>query len=45
MKFKWMQVEQDDFDKIKQIFARDNLLTYPYFNEIVKTHTNAIASN
>ena len=42
-KFKWTKVEQDSFDKIKRIMARDNLLTYPYFNEIFEIHTNASA--
>ena len=42
-KFKWMQVEQDDFDIINQMVARDTLLTYPYFNEALKIHTNASA--
>ena len=28
-KFNWTQVEQDAFDKIKLIMARDTLLTYP----------------
>ena len=31
------------FDKIKCIVACDNLLTYLYFNETFKTHTNASA--
>ena len=39
-KFKWTQVEQDDFEKIKQITACDNLSTYPDFNETFKIHTN-----
>ena len=34
--FKWMEVEQDSFDKIKHIVARDALLTYPGFNETFK---------
>ena len=42
-KFKWAQVEQDAFDKIKRIMARNNLLTYPGFNETFKIHTNASA--
>ena len=37
------KTEQDYFDKIKQIVARDTLLTYPDFNETFKTHTDAIA--
>ena len=32
-KFKWTQVGQDAFDKINRIVERDNLLTYPDFNE------------
>ena len=31
--FKWTKIEQDDFDEIKRTMSRDNLLTYPYFNE------------
>ena len=37
-KFKRIQVEQDDFDKIKRILARDTLFSYPYFNETVNSH-------
>ena len=36
-----LQVEQDDFEKIKLIVARDTLLTYLNFHEIFKIHTNA----
>ena len=39
-KFKWTNVEQDDFGKVKQTVARDTLLTYPGFNETFKIHTN-----
>ena len=42
-KFKWTQVKQYAFDKIKRIVARDTLLTYPDFNETFKIHTNASA--
>ena len=31
-KFKWMNVEQDLFDKIKRIVDRDTLSTHPDFN-------------
>ena len=41
--FKQTQVEQDDFDEIKRIVARDNLFTYPDFNETFKIHTNVSA--
>ena len=42
-KFKWTKVEQDVFDKIKRIVARNTLLNYPDFNENFKIHTNASA--
>ena len=42
-KFKWTQVEKGAFDWIKLIMARNNLLTYPYFNEKFKICTNASA--
>ena len=42
-RFKWTQVKQDTFDEIKRIVARDTLLTYTYFNETFKIHTNAIS--
>ena len=42
-KFKWMEVNQDAFDKIKRILAHDNLLTYPDFNETFKINTDASA--
>ena len=41
--FKWEKAEQDAFEKIKQIVARNTLLNYPYFNETFKIHTNASA--
>ena len=34
-------MEQYAFDEIKGTVARDNLLTYPDFNEKIKIHTNA----
>ena len=40
IKFTWTKIEQDAFDEIKRIVARDTLLTYPYFKETFKTHTN-----
>ena len=42
-KFKWTQVKQDAFKKIKHIVDRDTLLTYPDFNETFEVHTNASA--
>ena len=42
-KFKWTQVEQDSFDKIKRIVDPNNLWTYPDFNETFKIHTDASA--
>ena len=41
--FKWTKGEQDTFDKIKRIVARNTLLTYLYFNETFKIHTDASA--
>ena len=38
-----MQVEQDDFDKIKRIVAHNTLSTYPDFNETFKIHNDASA--
>ena len=32
VKFKWTKTEQDAFNGIKRIVARDNLLAYPDFN-------------
>ena len=40
-KFKWKNVEQDTFEKIKWIVARNTLLTYPDFNKTFKMHTDA----
>ena len=40
---KWTQVEQDTFNGIKRIVARDTLSTYLNFNEIFKIHTDASA--
>ena len=40
-RFEWMQVKQDDFEKINRIVARDTFPTYPYFIEAFKIHTNA----
>ena len=42
-RFKCTKVEQDDFEKPKRIVARDTLLTYLYFNETFKIHTDASA--
>ena len=42
IKFKWTDVEQKAFNKIKRIVARDTLLIYPYFNEHFDIHTDAI---
>ena len=33
VKFEWTKIEQDAFEKIKRVVARDNLLAYPDFNE------------
>ena len=39
--FKWKDVEQQVFDKIKGIVDHDTLLIYPYFNESFDIHTYA----
>ena len=39
--FKWTKIEQYAFNVIKRIVTRDNLLTYPDFNENFKIHTDA----
>ena len=36
--FKWIDVKQQVFDKIKQIAAHDTLLIYTYFNELFVIH-------
>ena len=41
MKFEWKKTEQDAFDKIKRVLARNTLLSYTDFNEEFKIHTNA----
>ena len=41
--FKWTEVEQYVFNKIKRIVARDTLLTYLNINETFKIHTDASA--
>ena len=39
-RLKWKKLEQDAFDAINRIAARDTLSTYPEFNENFKIHTN-----
>ena len=41
MKFKWIKIKQDAFDKIEHILAQNNLLTYLGFNEELKIHIDA----
>ena len=41
IKFKWAQVEQYSFDKIKRIVACDTLLTYTGFDKTFKIHADA----
>ena len=40
-KFKWTKFEQDAFNGIKRIVARNILFTYPDFNETFKIHNDA----
>ena len=44
VKFKWKDVGQQAFDKIKQIVARDTLLIYLDFNELFDIQTDACDS-
>jgi hypothetical protein len=39
--WKWTEVHQKAFDKIKQLIARETLLTYPDFNKPFEIHTDA----
>ena len=39
--FKWADIEQKSFDKIKQIVARNTLLIYPDFNKHFDIHRGA----
>ena len=41
MKFKWIKIEQDDFEEIKWILDRNILLAYPDFNKTFKIDTDA----
>ena len=41
VKFKWTDVEQMAFDKIKQIVGHQTLLSYPDFNQPFEIHTDA----
>ena len=41
VKFEWTDVKQMAFDKIKQIFGRETLLSYPDFNLSFEIHTDA----
>ena len=40
LKFKWTKIEEEDFDEIVRIVARDSLLNYLYFNEEFKIYAN-----
>ena len=39
-KCKFTKIKQDAFNEINQIVAHDTLLTYTYFNETFKIHTD-----
>ena len=41
-KSKWADIEQQSFDNIKLIVARNNLLSYKYSNKLVDVHMDAI---
>ena len=40
VKYKWTKIGQDDFEEIKRIVDRDNLLVYTDFIEEFKFHTD-----
>ena len=40
--FKWTDVKQEAFDKVKRIVARDTLLVYTGFNKHFNIHTDDI---
>ena len=40
VKLEWNKIEQDAFKEIKRIVACDTLLTYLYFDEEFKSHTD-----
>ena len=42
-KFKWRQVKQYAFEKIKRIVDHSTLLTYSGFTETIKIHIDASA--
>ena len=39
IKYKWAKIEQDSFNEINRIVARNILLTYTDFNETFRIHT------
>ena len=41
VKFKWTDIEQRAFDKMKKIISRDVLLSYPNFEQKFEIHTDA----
>lgn len=43
VKWKWTEVEQNAFDRIKKVITRDVLLSYPNFSETFIIHTDASA--
>jgi len=44
VKWKWMDVHQKSFNKMKKIVAHKVLLSYPNFNDVFKIHTDASAT-
>ena len=40
-KWKWTEVEQNAFDQMKALIAKETLLTYPNFSEVFEIHTDA----
>jgi hypothetical protein len=41
VKFQWTEIEQQAFEKIKNVVCREVLLSYPDFSQPFHIHTNA----
>ena len=41
VKYKWTKIEQDSFEEIKWIVARDNLIDFPGFNKRFEIYTDS----
>ena len=41
VKWNWSRECQKEFDRIKKLVSKETLLSYPNFNELFETHTDA----